>query len=319
MNSLEVLKNRCIAGGNASYEEALYLIEKAPKEELYEAAHQITLNRTSMVFDTCSIINARSGRCSEDCKWCAQSAHYKTDVEVYPLVDNETCLKQALENQKRGINRYGIVTSGRGQSNEDIEKLCSMIAHLRQNSSIHICASLGLVTKSQLARLKEAGLERLHCNLEAAPQMFEKLCTTHTTAMKMATIKAAQELGIEVCSGGILGMGETPRQRVELFFAIKEAGIKSFPLNILNPIAGTPLEGTAPMSDDDILSAVATLRFIVPDIFIRFAGGRAKRSKELIKRSFYVGVNSCLMGDMLTTPGTDIADEFNFIKEAGYK
>lgn len=316
--NLQEIKERALNGIGATKEEAEWLISQAPKEELYDAAHEITMKCADGNFDTCSIINARSGRCGEDCKWCAQSVHYKTNINVYPMVSSEECLKLALHNEELGIGRYSIVTSGKSLSDADVEKLCDIIKDLHKNCGLKICASIGLVSKEQLKRLKESGLERLHCNLETAPSIFGKYCTTHTTEQKLATLKAAQELGIEVCTGGIFGMGETPVQRVEFAFALRDTGTKSLPFNILNPIPGTPLEGTNPMSDDEILSTVAMIRFVMPSVGIRFAGGRSKRSKELVLKAFYVGVNAAIMGDMLTTAGTDIADEFRFIKEAGY-
>jgi len=319
IEKLDAITEKCLNGGSATREEAEWLITEAPKEALYEAAHRITLKRTKMTFDTCSIINARSGRCSEDCKWCAQSAHYKTEASIYPLVSSEECLELAKKNESLGINRYAIVTSGRGQRDEDVDKLCEMIRDLKKNSKIHICGSLGLVNKEQLKRLKDAGLERVHCNIETAPSLFPKYCTTHTTEMKLKTIQAAKELGLEVCSGGIFGMGETPKERVEFAFAQKDTGALSFPFNVLNPIPGTPLENTAPMSDDELLSTVAMIRFVNPEVYIRFAGGRSKRSAEVVRKSFYVGINSAIMGDMLTTPGTSIQDEFKFIEEEGYE
>lgn len=312
------IKDRALKGIGATREEAEWLIVSAPKEALYEAAHEITQNCTDMVFDACSIINARSGRCSEDCKWCAQSIHYKTDISIYPMLDSDTCVKQAQHNESIGIGRFSIVTSGRRLSDGDVDKLCGTIRDLHSRCGLRICASIGLATRAQLEKLRDAGLERLHCNLETAPSIFGKYCTTHSTEDKLATLGIAKELGIEICTGGIFGMGETPAQRVEFAFAIRETGAGSVPFNILNPIPGTPLENVAPMTDEEILSTVAMLRFVMPGVGIRFAGGRARRSKELVSKAFYVGVNAAIMGDMLTTAGNDIADEFDLIKEAGY-
>ncbi len=316
--NLKEIRERALNGTGATMEEAGWLIEKAPKEDLYDAAHEITMKCADKVFDTCSIINARSGRCGEDCKWCAQSIHHKTNISVYPMVSGKECLELALHNEKLGIGRYSIVTSGRSLSDADVENLCGIIRDLHKNCGLKICASIGLVSKEQLERLKQAGLERLHCNLETAPSIFGNYCTTHTTEQKLATLKAAQEVGIEICTGGIFGMGETPEQRVEFAFALRRTGTKSVPFNILNPIPGTPLEGAVPMSDDEILSTIAMLRFVMPDVGIRFAGGRSRCSKDLVMKAFYVGVNAAIMGDMLTTAGTDISDEFRFIREAGY-
>ncbi len=318
IEKVEALKQTCLDGGEITREDAEWLLVSAPKLALYEASHEITVKCSSTVFDTCSIINAKSGRCSEDCKWCSQSVHYNTDIETYPLIGVEKAVEVANKNFSKGISRLGIVNSGRKQKKEDIKGLAEMIRQIKKNSDIYLCGSLGLLSKDELKELKEAGLQRYHCNLETAPSYFGELCTTHTQEEKLRTLRDAKEVGLEICTGGIIGMGESYKQLVEFAFAIKLTKTDSLPFNLLNPIPGTPLEGTHPLSDDEVLSIIAMFRFVNPTVYLRFAGGRAKREREFIKRSFYVGINAAIMGDMLTTPGTSIQDEFNDIKEAGY-
>ena len=206
-----------------SREEALALLKPERRKELRARAHEVTERCVEKRFDFCSIINARSGRCSENCKWCAQSAHWKTDCETYGWVGTEACVKAAQEAAANGADRIGIVTSGRCLSHEDVENVCAALRAMRTAvPEICLCASLGLLSEDDLAKLKAAGLQRVHCNLETAPSLFPALCSTHTTADKLATIHAAKRLGFQICCGGIIGMGETDEQLVEFAFALKE-------------------------------------------------------------------------------------------------
>lgn len=227
---MEEIKQRIIAGGSLTAEEALSLLTEAPFEALCQAAHEITEQCAPRVFDMCSIINAKSGRCPENCKWCAQSAHHNTRAEIYGIVPVEECLRHARLNESQGVKRFSLVTSGRRPTEKETEVLCEHFAELHRQCGISLCASLGLATADQLKRLKEAGVTRYHCNLETAPSYFGHLCSTHTQAQKIETLKAAREAGMDICSGGIIGMGETPAQRVELAFASRNWKFNPFRL-----------------------------------------------------------------------------------------
>ncbi|MCH5329251.1 MAG: biotin synthase BioB, partial [Coprobacter sp.] len=206
---VEQLKERVLAGEPITCSEAVALSETTDKEALYKAAAEITSAFNTKRFDSCSIINARSGHCPEDCKWCAQSMHHKTDIQVYGLVSPETSLEHALWNQKKGVKRFSLVTSGRKVSGNGMTQICNIYKMLSEKTEMSLCASLGLLSKEDLTALKAAGVNRYHCNLETAPSYFPELCSTHTQEEKIETIKAAQEVGMEICSGGIIGMGET--------------------------------------------------------------------------------------------------------------
>lgn len=314
---VDELKQKVSVGGQVTREEALALCRVGDKPALYRAAGEIRDRFAGKYFDTCSIVNARSGRCSENCKWCAQSAVFKTDVEEYELIDEENCLKLARLNAKYGVNKFSFVTSGKALSDRNIDRICAYAAKIRDEMDIRLCASMGLLKKEQLKRLKEAGITRYHCNLESSGRYFPTLCSTHTIEEKIKTIKAAREVGMEVCSGGIIGMGETMEDRIDLALMIRELGVKSIPVNILNPIPGTPLEGTAPLADDEVLTTIAVFRFIHPDAFLRFAGGRMLIA-HIEDKAIGAGINSAIVGDLLTTVGSKVMEDMEKVRRMGF-
>ena len=316
-NIIEELKQKIEAGGQITREEALALSRVENKKALYEAAGAIRDRFAGRYFDTCSIVNARSGRCSENCKWCAQSAVFKTHVQEYELIDEESCMELARLNAKYGVNKFSFVTSGRSLSNKNIDKLCEYAVKIKQEMKINLCASMGLLTREQLKRLKEAGITRYHCNLETSRRYFSTLCTSHTTDEKIETIRHALELGMEVCSGGIIGMGESERQRIEFALAIRDTGAVSVPMNVLNPIPGTRLEKALPLSDRDVLRAAALMQIVNPDASVRLAGGRS-RIKHLEPELFRCGVSASIVGDLLTTSGSDIDTDKAMFKKWGF-
>lgn len=316
---ITALKNKVLNGGSITYEEGCELINTDAKEALYEAAAEITEKMCPRSFDSCSIVNVKSGKCGENCKWCAQSAHYQTGCETYDLFSPEQCMEIARYNQRQGIKRFSLVASGRAMKGESLKKVCKILRDVKEETGIFTCASLGLLNDEDLRQLWDSGVRRYHCNLEAAPSFFPKLCTTHTVEDKLATIAKAIEIGFEICSGGIIGMGETAEQRVELGDTLRKAQPHSIPINILCPIPGTPLESNAPLSDDEILSTVAVYRFLHPTVQLRFAGGRASLSRDTQLKALRIGMNGGVVGDLLTTIGSKVNEDKTLVEEAGYE
>ena len=300
-------------------EDVLALLKPERRVDLREMAHEMTERCVEKRFDFCSIINARSGRCSENCKWCAQSAHWKTGCETYGWVGTDACVKAAQEAAANGADRIGIVTSGRCLSPEDVDNVCAALREMRKVvPEIGLCASLGLLSENDLIKLKDAGLQRVHCNIEAAPSLFPSLCTTHTTADKLTTIHAAKRLGFQICCGGIIGMGETDEQLVEFAFALKEIAPDSIPVNVLHPIEGTPLYERGVLDPERVVDSVAVLRLVNPSTPLRFAGGRRDMSDETAAKCIYVGMSAGIAGPLLTTPGADFDDDRELAVRAGF-
>ena len=317
--TIESLKNKVIGGGAITFDEALWLANQPDREALYEASSEITRHFGRPVFNPCSIINARAGRCSENCKWCAQSGHYHTDSDVHGIIDAEEALEGAAIAEKQGIKRYSLVTSGRSVKGGALKKVCDIYRELGEKTGLSLCSSLGLLEKEELQEVWNAGVRRYHCNLESAPSYFPELCTTHTIEDKVRTIRFAKEIGFQICSGGIIGMGESREQRVEFAFTLRDIEPDSIPINILCPIPGTPLEKTPPISEDEILLTVAIFRFVNPRAELRFAGGRQRLSVAVQKKAMKIGVNGAIVGDLLTTIGSKADEDRILIKEAGYE
>ena len=317
---VKLLASRIIAEGyRISHTEAEELASFAELDTLCDAADSITTALLGRNVDSCSIVNARSGLCGEDCKWCAQATRHHTGCATYNIIDEEACMAAAHANERAGVKRFSLVTSGKKVSDTDLPKFCDLFRRLGKETGLYLCASMGLVSKSQLDALYESGVRRYHCNLETSASFFPKLCTSHTPDEKKATIRAAKEAGMAVCSGGIIGMGETMADRIDLTFELRELDVDSVPINILNPIKGTPLESQPLISEEEVIRTVAVMRFILPDKTLRFAGGRARLSRESMLRIMRGGMNGALIGDMLTSIGNKVDDDRKLFEEAEMK
>lgn len=317
--TLEELKSKALQGEGVSRDEALWLLAYDDIDSLCDAAGEIALKWKGDTVDSCSIVNARSGLCGEDCKWCAQASRHNTGCDTYNFLDESLVMAAASVNEKAGIKKFSLVTSGRSVRKQDLAPFCGLYKKLSEETGLYLCASMGLLSEDEMIMLKEAGVSRYHCNMETSEKVFRTLCSTHSSEDKRNTIAAAKKAGLSVCSGGIIGMGETAEDRIDFALELRQLDVDSVPINILNPIKGTPLQDVALISEDDIIRTVAIFRFILPTKSLRFAGGRMRLSHKSMLRIMTGGMNGVLMGDMLTTVSNTIEDDRKLFKEAGLK
>ena len=318
MSMVSELKKKVLAGIQIGREEAMGL-QAEPLEELAAAADEIREHFCGNAFDMCTIVNGKCGRCSEDCRYCAQSVSYHTACEdSYPLLPAEELLRQAKYNDERGVLRYSIVTSGRSLPDREVDQACEAIREIRRTTGIRVCVSFGLLKEEQFRKLREAGVSRVHCNLETSKRFFPKVCTTHTFEEKTETLKAALHAGLSICSGGIMGLGETMEDRIDMVLAVRELGVKSIPVNLLNPIKGTPLEKNRVLTNEEFCRIIAVFRFLVPDGNIRLAGGRGLLGDKG-EKCFRSGANAAISGDMLTNAGITVDTDMKLTKRLGYE
>lgn len=310
---------RSINGPEWTADELLELISENDQEDVFDTAAEVTRRCASRVFNLCSIVNAKSGRCSEDCAWCAQSSRHESDCSVYPLMSVEELCQAARQTKNAGIRRFSIVTSGRKLSRREVRLAAQAVERIKKEVGIEVCASVGLLRSEELELLKNAGLDRIHCNLETSPSFFGTVCTTHTQEEKIRTLIEARRAGLDVCSGGLFGMGETLRDRIELALVLKRLEIPSIPLNVLVPIKGTPMQGRRRMSEEEVLEAAAVFRLANPSAYLRFAGGRDVLGPEAVVKAMKIGVNSAISGNLLTTIGSSPQEDRILIRSAGYE
>ncbi|MBP7901331.1 MAG: biotin synthase BioB [Spirochaetes bacterium] len=315
-NIVNELEQKVISGGKLSVEEAISLVSES-YDSLSSSADNIRRHFSGNEMVLCSIINAKSGKCPEDCRYCAQSSYYNTNISEYPLISYSEILSQALKMRSFGVNRFSIVTSGRALSNDEFNSVCEIISYLVKDTGMTICASLGFMTEERAIRLKHSGLSLYHHNLETNNSYFSKICTTHSHREKIDTIKNIRSAGIDLCIGGIIGLGESWEDRVAFAFEIKTLEPQSVPLNILSPIEGTPLFGIPQISPEDIIKTAAIFRFIMPQTNIRYAGGRLNLGK-LHDKGILSGINGLMIGDFLTTQGRSVQDDILMLESMGF-
>ena len=318
---IKYLEEKILKGQAINFEEAMQLTSIEVETDIKQLCHSADNIREcfcGVEVDLCTIMNAKSGRCTEDCKFCAQSGHYKTNVENYELVSKEEALKLAKENESEGVTRFSLVTSGKGIHGKDFEKVLDIYEELNQENKMDLCASLGILGYKDLLRLKQCGVTRYHHNLETSREYYKKICTTHSYDERIDTINAVKKAGLQLCSGGIIGLGESLEDRVKLAFQLKELEVQSIPINILNPVKGTPLENAPKLSQNEILKTVAIFRFITPKAFIRLAGGR-NLMESFGENCFHAGANAAITGNYLTTSGNKIYDDKKMIEKLKLK
>ena len=316
MINLNELADDIVKGKRFGRTDDLSFFKTCDISELTKAADKIRAHFKGDRVDLCTIINGRSGKCGENCKFCAQSAHNHTGCEEYSFLDEEKIISEAKSNQDEGVNRFAIVTAGRALTGEDFEKALHVYERMNKELSINLCASMGFINREQFKRLRKAGVTSYHHNIETSRRNFPNICTSHSYDMKIETIKIAQEEGLCVCSGGIIGMGETFADRIDMALSLHELGIRSIPINALMAIPGTPFEKNTPLTEEEILRTLAMFRFINPEANIRLAAGR-KLLSENGKKAFESGCSATITGNMLTTSGSTIQGDIKMLREMG--
>ncbi|EHN13320.1 biotin synthase BioB [Clostridium sporogenes] len=317
MSNIIKYKKKILNGDLLTKEEVEELLEE-DTIDLAVAANEIRESLCGNKFDLCTIINGKSGRCQENCKYCAQSAHFNTDIIEYNILHSNKIINSAISNYNKGVHRFSVVTSGRALNNNEVDTLCKTYSKLKETCPIGLCASHGLLKYEDLKRLKDFGVMRYHNNLETSRKFFTKICSTHTYDDKIETIKNAKKAGLEICSGGIIGLGETMEDRIDMAFTLRGLSIESVPVNILNPIKGTPLENQEILSYEEVIKTLAIFRFILPTVQIRLAGGRALLGDKG-KKALMSGVNGAISEDMLTTLGIETSEDIKMIKNLGFE
>lgn len=316
---VDELIEKVMSGGTPTAEEARALLDArgADLSSVLAGAHRIRERTFGNRIELCSIINAKSGRCAENCAFCAQSAHHSTAAPVYPLKSREEIVRGAHRAQAEGSHCYGIVTSGtRVREGEEFERILSAIREIRATTAIEPSASLGILDEQTARALADAGCATYHHNLETARSFFPNICTTHDYEEDVRTVRVAKAAGMKVCCGGIFGLGESLDQRVEMAFTIRELEVDSVPLNFLNPIAGTPLEGKHDLSPLDCLRIIALFRYLLPTRRISVCGGREPNLRDFQSWIFMAGASGTMIGNYLTTSGRDSQMDLQMFRDA---
>ncbi|MGL1902305.1 MAG: biotin synthase BioB [Fibrobacterales bacterium] len=316
---IQELKNKVLNEEKITNEEVMNILKSGfDIQELFDAANEIREIKSGTNFEMCSIMNAKSGSCSEDCKFCTQSAHFTTNSPEYNLVDEEEALALAKKNEANGVHRFSLVTSGKGIRDKDFKSITKIYDRLQEETNINLCASLGLLSKEKADELVKRGVKMYHHNVETSRNFFPNIVTTHTYDQRVETIKNIQAAGMDLCCGGIIGMGESWQDRVDMAFEISELNIQSIPINVLNPMPGTPLQDAPPIEPEEALVTMAIFRFVNPRASIRFAGGRQTLNQEMQKLGLKAGINGALVGDHLTTIGSDVNQDKEMITTNGF-
>jgi len=318
---IQKIGDKVLEGGSVNTKEIYPLLEtKGPDIiELAAVANRVREEFNGNEIDLCSLLNAKSGRCPEDCGFCAQSAHYKTEALVYPMMDTNRIVEEAKKAQRKGTGRFCLITSGRELNDEEFETILRALDRIRRETTLDLDCSLGTLSKERAESLKKVGVTRYNHNVETAESHFPQICSTHSFRDRVKTIEVLKEQGFSICCGGIIGLGESPPQRLELAFSLRQLGIDCIPFNILNPRPGTPLEHSESIPPMEIIKTISLFRLVLPKGTIKIAGGREANLRDLQSLALLAGANGLIVGNYLTTPGRNAEDDFRMIKDLGFK
>ena len=317
---IDIIGENALAGKGISHDDASFVLrlEKRYLSHLLTWTDSIRQTFNGNKINLCSVVNARSGGCSEDCSFCSQSVHFNTGIGTYPLLPVEHILKEAIKAKSSGAAKFCLSTSGNGIGNiRELEKICEVIEKIKRETDINVCATLGALTYNEIKSLRKAGLTRFHHNLETSEAYFPNVCTTHTYQDRIDRVKIAKELGLSTCSGGIFGVGETIKDRVDLAFELNELDVDSIPINFLMPIPGTPLEDVPSLTPAESLKIIAMFRLIMPEKEIRVCGGRLTVLRDLHPLIFHAGANGMMIGNYLTRSGRTSDKDMQMLFDLG--
>ncbi len=314
---IQTTYDRLLNGQPVNRETARQLAVCPDRQALLSVADSLRRHFMGDRFHLCSIINGRSGNCTENCRFCAQSARYQTGVASYELIDPDQAVHIARDNDNHGVDRLSLVTSGHSVDAATLQRLAELYDRIQQQTDMHSCASMGFLDPDRAEQLTDMGVSRYHCNLEASRGYFPQVCTSHSWQDKADTLEIARAAGMSLCSGGIIGMGESMEDRIDLALELRELAVKSIPINILTPIPGTPLAALQPLPLQEVLTTIALFRFINPDAVIRMAGGRQQLG-DAQYRCFAAGANGAIVGNFLTTAGSSISHDLQQLRAMGF-
>ncbi len=318
--AIQKIGDKVLGGQSATKKEILSLSEAEGPDivELAAVANRVRVEFKGNDIDLCSLLNAKSGRCAEDCAFCAQSAHYTTEAPVYSLMNVNEMVKEAREAQERRTGRFCLISSGRQLNDKEFETVLDALSQIREETDLALDCSFGTLTRERAEALKKVGVTRYNHNLETAESHFSKICTTHSFGDRIRTIEILKDQGFSICCGGIIGLGESAQQRLELAFSLRELGVDCIPLNILNPRPGTPLEHSEPIPPMEIIRTIALFRLILPKGTLKIAGGREVNLRDLQSLALLAGANGLIVGNYLTTPGRSAEDDLTMIRDLGF-
>ena len=314
---IDFCMNKVISGESISFEEAGKLLCSQDILSLAYSANVITRKFNGDSIDVESLLNAKSGKCPEDCSFCAQSSFYNTKISKYPLLPKQVVIVRAKEAERQGASSFCLVCAYRSPPEEEFRQICDTIEALKKEVSIDINASLGFMTLERARKLKSLGIKRYNHNLEASDSFFSQICKTHDFADRVKTAKIVKEAGLELCCGGIIGMGETVKQRIELAFALAALNPDEVPINILIPNEGTPMAQIDTITPEEAIRTIAVWRFIMPKVILKLAGGREVHFSDNGRMALRAGANGIISGGYLTTGGNEMSKDLNMIHEIG--
>jgi biotin synthase len=306
-----------LQGAEIDKSTAVRLAADSDQQELWQGADHIRQHFLGTSFSLCSIINARSGRCSEDCRFCAQSVKHVSGIEEYDIIDQQKALHIAADSDRHGVHRLSLVTSGRSAGDKLLDRLEDLYGRITRTTTLQLCGSMGILTREKATRLRGMGVIRYHCNLEVSRRYFPEICSTHTWEDKAETLILARDAGMSLCSGGIIGLGESMEDRIDMALELRDLRVDSIPLNILTPIPGTPLADLHLPGIEEMMTVIALFRLINPTVTIRIAGGRQQLGNNQYQ-CFQAGANGAMVGNYLTTSGTPIEEDLQTIRSMGF-